>query len=94
MSLVSEYKFPYQRPFTPFSEGISDDPDRFFFLISYLISRMLLHVLLMEVCGQRGSRRVIAPSPAAPSSVGARVVDHAPVHSQLLAVVGGAVAVF
>ncbi len=49
-------------------------------------------MLLMKVCGQRGSRRVVA-SPA-PSPVGTRVVDHAPVHSQLLAVVGGAVAVF
>ncbi len=28
MSLVSEFKFPYESPFTPFSERISDGPDR------------------------------------------------------------------
>ncbi len=31
MSLVSEFKFPYESPFTPFTERISDGPDSYFF---------------------------------------------------------------
>ncbi len=56
MSLVSEFKFLYERPFTPFSEWISDDPEHNLFWETFrvysfkasseqLTTKALLHIV-------------------------------------------------